>query len=204
MHLQEEPSRLAAIQHSTDDGACQWFGDIAGSLCNKDAGFNDDDAPAGTAQAVLSGLARGGSIGCEELDSTVLHIKSPNVSDRNGRGIPLCRLERMGLGRCKTHFWTSSQKPALEVAPLSRSSAKWSIGTTGVKTTAELLEQEDASASATGTTRAGCDLAVTDAGSSSRRPGTAPRLSRGMEPTAPGTVARCPEARWHGAQRSGC
>ena len=154
MHLQEEPSRLAAIQHSTEDGVCQWFGDIARSLCNKGAGFNDDDAPAGTAQAVLSGLARGGSFGCEELDSTVLHIQSPNISDRNGRGIPLCRLERMGLGRCKTHFWASSQKPALEVAPLSRSSAKWSIGTTGVKTTAELLEPEDASASATGTTRA--------------------------------------------------
>jgi hypothetical protein len=58
------------------------------------------------------------------------------------------------LGRCQTYSWPSSRKRALEAAPLSRSSATWSIGTTGVKTTAELLEQQDTSASATGTTRA--------------------------------------------------
>ncbi len=42
----------------------------------------------------------------------------------------------------------------LEAAPLSRSSATWSTGTTGVKTTAELFEQVDAVGSAVGTTRA--------------------------------------------------
>jgi hypothetical protein len=40
------------------------------------SGFNCDDAPAGTALAALSGLARVGSFGCEELASTVLRIKS--------------------------------------------------------------------------------------------------------------------------------
>jgi hypothetical protein len=58
------------------------------------------------------------------------------------------------LGRCETHSWPSSLKRALEAAPQSRSSSTWSIGTTGLKTTAELLEQEDAMASAAGTTRA--------------------------------------------------
>ena len=45
-------------------------------MCNKDAGFNYDDAPAGTTLAALSGLARVGSFGCEELASTVLRINS--------------------------------------------------------------------------------------------------------------------------------
>ncbi len=42
----------------------------------------------------------------------------------------------------------------MEEAPLSRSSATWSTGTTGVKTTAESLEQVDAVGTGVGTTRA--------------------------------------------------
>ena len=57
------------------------------------------------------------------------------------------------LGGCETYSWQSSRQRALEAAPLSRSSATWSTGTTGVKTTAESLEQVDAVGSAVGTAR---------------------------------------------------
>ena len=90
----------------------------------------------------------GSSIPCEELattTSTLLHTK---------RSVPLFTIEPMGRLGGATYSWPSSRKRALEAALLSRSSATCSIGTTGVKTTAELLEQQDTSASATGTTRA--------------------------------------------------
>jgi hypothetical protein len=108
-----------------------------------------------------SGLATAGSFGCagagcsiacEELattTSTVLRRKS---------SVPLFRLERRGAlpgsGGAKTYSWSSSRQRALEAAPLCRSSAPCSTGTTGVKATAELFEQVDAVGSAVGTTRA--------------------------------------------------
>ncbi len=58
-----------------------------------------------------------------------------------------------GSGRGKTYAWPSSRQRAQEAAPLSRSFSPCSIGTTGVKTTAELFEQVDAVGSAVGTTR---------------------------------------------------
>ena len=110
MHLQEEPSRLSAILESADDGICEWFGGIAGSLCSKGAGFNSDDAPAGTALAALSGLAGVGSFGCEELASTVLRINSsaPHFKpERTGR--PTLQTRTHGAQGYKTYSWPSSR-----------------------------------------------------------------------------------------------
>ena len=58
------------------------------------------------------------------------------------------------LGGYETYSRSSSRQRALEAAPLCRSSATWSTGTTGVKTTAESLEQVDPVSTAVGTTRA--------------------------------------------------
>jgi hypothetical protein len=67
------------------------------------------------------------------------------------------------LGGCETYSWQSSRQRALEAAPLSRSSATWSTGTTGVKTTAESLEQVDAVGTAVGTTRAAVRRSIPEA-----------------------------------------
>ncbi len=60
----------------------------------------------------------------------------------------------VGGGGCKTYSWPSTRQRELEAPPLSRLSATCSTGTTGVKMSAELLEQVDAVGSAVGTTRA--------------------------------------------------
>jgi hypothetical protein len=58
------------------------------------------------------------------------------------------------LGGYETYSWSSSRQRELEAAPLCRFSTTWSTGTTGVKTTAESLEQVDPVGTAVGTTRA--------------------------------------------------
>ncbi len=86
-------------------------GDIAGSLCNKDAGFNDDDAPVGTALAALSGLATIGSFGCEELASTVLRIRKQRPTFQTGTdgASQFADWNSCGSGGCETHSWPSSR-----------------------------------------------------------------------------------------------
>ncbi len=106
----------------------------------------------GLATAGSVGCARAGcSIPCEELattTSTVLRRKATShFSDWNDGA-------RRPLGGYETYSWPSSRQRALEAAPLCRSSAPCSTGTTGVKTTAESLEQVDPVGTAVGTTRA--------------------------------------------------
>jgi hypothetical protein len=85
--------------------------------------------------------------------SSPIHDYLDRPADNKGR----CPVFHIGPHRargCKTYSWPSSRQRELEAAPLSRFSATCSIGTTGVKMTAELLEQVDAVGSAVGTTLA--------------------------------------------------
>ena len=111
MHLQEEPSRLSAILESADDGTCEWFGGIAGSLCSKGAGFNSDDAPAGSALAALSGLARVGSFGCEEVASVLRKKQHPTSQTGTDGASHFAGWNACAHGArgCETYSWPSSR-----------------------------------------------------------------------------------------------